>query len=152
MTPTNDAPVTVDDREAAWRFKPSCYDEGDRDDWMRGKYDRLPLIRSYAAHRLAALASAPTVLPYPAGGGNFGKWHMMLLRLINALHRDNGEKTQAIGINAAFEQALEIVGAPRTPPVPTAAGAKPPSPPGYSLADMKRWHHLGHDDDGIPCD
>lgn len=59
MTPTNDAPVTVEDRERAWLFRAGCYGSRDKVGWMNGKYDHIQLIQSYAAHRLAALASAP---------------------------------------------------------------------------------------------
>lgn len=48
---------------------------------------------------LAALASAPA-------GDGYGKWHPMLLDLVNAIHGDRGEKTQAIGIDLSYQQAL----------------------------------------------
>ncbi len=60
----------------------------------------------------ALAASRPT----DAGAGEVhGKWHEMLLSLVNTLHRDGGEKTQAIGIRASYEQAIAL--ATPKPPV-----------------------------------
>lgn len=54
------------------------------------------------------------LVPAPVGGG-YGKWHPMLLELVNAVHRDRGEKTQAIGIDLSYQQALAVaVASPRS--------------------------------------
>jgi hypothetical protein len=49
--------VVDKDREAAWPHRPSCYkdDARTRALWMKGVYDRLPLIQAFARHRLEAL-------------------------------------------------------------------------------------------------
>lgn len=65
MTPTNDAPVTVEDRVAAWPLRSDCYKAADKETWMAGAYDAHRAIQAMAAHRLAALASAP------AGDGEY---------------------------------------------------------------------------------
>ena len=141
MTPTNDAPVTVEqavDAEVARIMAMSDEEimrEADVDDaaWARGFKLGLASGKSAAAggalhwyaenvagcrkigrdgdvfrqaldadggkRALAALASAPA-------GDGYGKWHPVLLDLVNAIHRDRGEKTQAIGIDLSYQQAL----------------------------------------------
>jgi len=45
----------------------------------------------------------------PSNAQTHGKWHVMLLGLVNAIHRDRGVKTQAIGIQASYDQALAAI-------------------------------------------
>lgn len=43
-----------------------------------------------------------------AQAGGDDKWRKMLLELLAVIHRDGGHKTQAIGIQLAYEQALQL--------------------------------------------
>jgi hypothetical protein len=43
------------------------------------------------------------------GDGVHGKWHVMLLHLINAINGDKGARTQEIGIEASYRLALATV-------------------------------------------
>lgn len=43
-------PIEAIDRERAWPHRPVTQDTN-RADWMRGEYDRLPIIRDMAAAR-----------------------------------------------------------------------------------------------------
>ena len=117
MTPTNDAPVTVEQCDHVGFLNRSTlsgrfFNEAGIAAVYAGKYDDDPVMqaiarrriqedaeREPARHRLAALASAPA-------GDGYGKWHPVLLDLVNAIHRDRGEKTQAIGIDLSYQQAL----------------------------------------------
>ena len=96
MTPTNDAPVTVEqcDRDLYALIAPDMCAL-----ILGGELDQHRELQAIARHRLDTLASAPA-------GDGYGKWHPMLLDIVNAIHRDRGEKTQAIGIYLSYEQAL----------------------------------------------
>lgn len=48
--------VTKHDRLAAWPYRPDCYQGNETyTKWMKGLYDNIPLLQSFAAHRTAAL-------------------------------------------------------------------------------------------------
>ena len=127
MTPTNDAPVTVeqdpylatieefeheDQRELC-----RLYNHRPDDSLQFSRSNMREAIRH--GRRLAALASAPA-------GDGYGKWHPMLLDLVNAIHRDRGGKTQAIGIDLSYNQAL------------AAALARPPAAVGEPFPQPER--------------
>jgi hypothetical protein len=68
-------------------------------------------------HRLASVSSAC------ADTGVWGKWHKMTLALVNAIHRDDGVKTQTIGIEQSYTQALAVLAAsPEPVPATNQAG------------------------------
>ena len=49
-------PITQQDRDASWPYRPSCYKEHDYDNWVQGIYDNAAsIIQAFAAHRQAAL-------------------------------------------------------------------------------------------------
>jgi hypothetical protein len=51
--------VIAADREAAWPFAPSCVRDdpnpGAEQRWLEGRYDAMPILQAFAAHRLAHL-------------------------------------------------------------------------------------------------
>jgi len=92
---TNDAPVTVEEA-LRWYAENTV---GCRKIGRDGDIFRQALDADGGKRALAALASAPA-------GDGYGKWHPMLLDIVNAIHGDRGEKTQAIGIDLSYQQAL----------------------------------------------
>lgn len=48
--------VTREDRECAWKFRPACYTQDDRERWLAGSYDGLQPIQQIAAHRQRSIA------------------------------------------------------------------------------------------------
>lgn len=46
--------VTAADREAAWPFRERKSDGPSKEKWLSGFYDEIPIIRAFAANRLAA--------------------------------------------------------------------------------------------------
>lgn len=74
--------------------------------WYGFNWNDFDAIRALADHpHYAADLARPHSAVAPAGDG-YGKWHPMLLDLVNAIHGDRGEKTQAIGIDLSYQQAL----------------------------------------------
>jgi hypothetical protein len=63
--------------------------------------------------RTMLLATPPSSDAAVPAGETHGKWHVMLLGLVNAMHGDGGVKTQAIGIQASYDQALALAAAPK---------------------------------------
>lgn len=77
-----------------------------REDYLSGVFDNGDHVRI----ALAALASQ-AAQPAEADGvepGLYSRFHKMLLELLAVIHRDGGQKTQAIGLQLSYEQALEL--------------------------------------------
>lgn len=61
--------------------------------------------------------------PSGDGDGLFGKYHKMLLDLLAVIHRDGGHKTEEIGVDLAFQQAIQLSSKRiHTPPTAAPAG------------------------------
>lgn len=57
----NSIAVTKADRLVAWRYRPDCYQGNETyTKWMKGLYDKIPLLQSFAAHRTAAIQQQAT--------------------------------------------------------------------------------------------
>jgi hypothetical protein len=57
----------------------------------------------------------------------YGKWHLMLRELVNAIHADEGERTRYLGIERSYEQALAAITPTNTTPAASEREANTPS-------------------------